>query len=167
MIISAIAVTNKNRAIGFKNKLLWNLPPDLAHFKRITSGHTVIMGSNTFLSLGLPLPNRINIVISRKKDLAAPGCIVVTSTKEALERAKTEEEKNSNHQKEIFIIGGASIYSQMMPYTKKLYLTIVEDESVEADTFFPDYSEFKIINESKTQEYKGLKFKFIELIREK
>lgn len=165
MIISAIAVTNKNRAIGFKNKLLWNLPPDLEHFKKITSGHTIIMGGNTFISLGRPLPNRVNIVITKNKDFSAPGCIIVSSPEESLERAKIEEEKLDNDHKEIFVIGGASIYSQLLPQTKKIYLTIVDDEAAEADTFFPDYSEFKITNESETQEYNGLKFKFLELAR--
>ena len=165
MTISAIAVTNKNRAIGFKNKLLWNLPPDLEHFKKITSGHTVIMGGNTFASLGRPLPNRVNIVITKNKDLVEPGCIIVSSPDEALERAKAEEEKLPTEQKEIFVIGGASIYAQLLPRVEKLYLTIVDDETAEADTFFPDYSEFKITNESETQEYNGLKYKFIELTR--
>lgn len=166
MTISAIAVTNKNRAIGFKNKLLWKLPPDLEHFKNITSGHTVIMGSNTFISLGRPLPNRVNIVINKNKDFKAPGCIVVFSLEEALRRAKAEEEKLENEQKEIFIIGGGSIYTQMLPNVEKLYLTIVDDEPAEVDSYFPDYSEFKkIIKESEVQEYNGLKYKFIELAR--
>jgi len=166
MTISAIAVTNKNRAIGFKNKLLWKLPPDLEHFKKITSGHTVIMGGNTFISLGRPLPNRVNIVITKNKDLSMLGCIVVSSPEEALERAKAEEEKLENDHKEIFIIGGASIYAQLLPHVEKLYLTIVDDETAEADTYFPDYSEFKkIISESEMQEYNGLKYKFVELTR--
>lgn len=163
MIISAIAVTNKNRAIGFKNKLLWNLPPDLAHFKKITSGHTVIMGGNTYLSLGRPLPERTNIVVTKIRNFSAPGCVVVFSLEEALERAKTEEEKLENDHKEIFVIGGASIYAQLLPYVEKLYLTIVDDEPAEVDTYFPDYSEFKITSESETKEHNGLKFKFIEL----
>lgn len=165
MTISAIAVTNKNRAIGFQNKLLWKLPPDLEHFKKITAGHTVIMGGNTFLSLGRPLPNRVNIVITKNKDFAAPGYIIVSSPEEALERAKTEEEKLENAHKEIFVIGGASIYIQMLPRVEKLYLTIVDDEPAEVDTYFPDYAEFRITNESETQKYNGLKYKFIELAR--
>ncbi|MFA5413135.1 MAG: dihydrofolate reductase [Patescibacteria group bacterium] len=165
MTISAIAVTNKNRAIGFKNKLLWKLPPDLEHFKKITAGHTIIMGGNTYLSLGRPLPNRVNIVITKNKDFSAPGCIIVSSPDESLTRAKAEEEKLVNTQKEIFVIGGASIYAQMLAVVNKLYLTIVDDATIEADTYFPDYSEFKITNESENQEYSGLKYKFIELVR--
>jgi dihydrofolate reductase len=166
MTISAIVVTNKNRAIGFQNKLLWKIPPDLEHFKKITAGHTVIMGSNTFASLGRPLPNRVNIVITKNKDFAAPGCIIVFSLEEALERAKTEEEKLENAHKEIFVIGGSSIYTQTLPHTEKLYLTIVNDDPPEVDSYFPDYSEFKkIIKESEVYEYSGLKYKFIELVR--
>jgi dihydrofolate reductase len=166
MQISAIAVTNKNRAIGFKNKLLWNLPPDLEHFKKITAGHTVIMGSNTFVSLGRPLPKRTNIIITKNKELNAPGCVIVSSPEEAILKAKEEERKLNGEDGEIFIIGGGSIYTQMLPHTEKLYLTIVEDESKEADTFFPDYSEFKnIIKKSETLEYNGIKYKFIELIK--
>jgi len=124
------------------------------------------MGGNTYLSLGRPLPNRANIVITNIKDFEAPGCIIVFSLEEALERAKAEEEKSATDHKEIFIIGGASIYTQMLPHVQKLYLTIVDDEPAEVDTYFPDYSEFKkIISESETQEYNGLKFKFIELTR--
>jgi dihydrofolate reductase len=166
LIISAIAVTNKNRAIGFKNKLLWHIPSDLEHFKKITSNHAVIMGGNTYLSLGRPLPKRTNIVVTNIKNFAAPGCIVAFSLNEALERAKAEEEKIENDHKEIFVIGGASIYAQMLDMVNKLYLTIVDDTTIEADTYFPDYAEFKkIISESETQEYNGLKFKFIELTR--
>ena len=165
MTISAIAVTNKNRAIGFKNKLLWNLPPDLEHFKKITAGHTVIMGSNTFISLGRPLPRRTNIVITRNKNFEAPGCIVVSSPEEAIARAKEEEKKLNGEDGEIFVIGGGSIYTQMLPYTEKLYLTIVDDKLAEADAFFPNYSEFKITKESEDQTYNGIKYKFIELTR--
>ena len=83
-----------------------------------------------------------------------------------MERAKAEEEKLPTEQKEIFVIGGASIYAQLLPRVEKLYLTIVDDETAEADTFLPDYSEFKkIISESEMQEYNRLKYKFIELTR--
>lgn len=166
MLISAIAVTNKNRAIGFKNKLLWNLPPDLEHFKKITAGHTVIMGGNTFISLGRPLPRRTNIIITKDKNFKALGCVIVYSPEEALARAKDEEKKLNGENGEIFVIGGGSIYTQMLPYAEKLYLTIVDDEPAEVDALFPDYSEFKkIISESEKQEYNGIKYKFIELTR--
>jgi len=158
-MISMIAVTNEKRAIGFENKLLWDIPDDLRHFRDITFGHTVVMGSKTFESLGRALPNRTNIVIAKEKDYEASGCIVVNSIEDALEMAK-KEEKND----EIFIIGGGSIYQQFLPYAEKLYLTIVEDDP-KADTFFPDYSEFKNLLSEEKHEYNGLKYKFIELTR--
>lgn len=154
-----IVVTNEKRAIGCDNKLLWDIPDDLQHFKEITFGHTVVMGSLTFESLGRPLPNRINIVIAKEKDYEAPGCIVVHSIEDALETAK-KEEKNG----EIFIIGGGSIYKQMLPFAEKLYITMVDDDP-KADTYFPDYSEFKNLLSEEHHEYNGLKYKYIELTR--
>src|SRR5665647_361593 len=103
-IISEIAAVCKNRGIGKNNDLLFKIPEDLKHFKEITKGHAVLMGYNTYLSLGMPLPDRANIVLSPDKDLSIEGCIVVDSIDEALDEAK-KTEKN-----EIFIIGGASIY---------------------------------------------------------
>ncbi len=165
VMISIIAVTNKNRAIGYKNRLLWDIPDDLKHFKKITAGHVIIMGNRTFESLGHPLPNRVNIIITRNKNYKAPGCIVVYSLEEALETGKKEEAMLGNKEKEVFIIGGGSVYSQIIPYADKLYLTIVDNEPKNADTFFPDYSEFKKIIKEEKKEYNGLKYKFIELKR--
>ncbi|MFH1744542.1 MAG: dihydrofolate reductase [bacterium] len=159
MTISIIVVIGKNREIGFQNRLLWDLPRDMEHFKKATTGHTVIMGSKTYESIGNPLPERTNVVIAIEKDYEAEGCLVTHSIEEALETAKREE-KNG----EIFIIGGASIYKQMLPYADKLYLTIVND-APEADTFFPDYSEFKnIVSEQETED-QNLKLKFLELTK--
>ncbi len=165
-MVSMISITNKNRAIGYNNQLLWDIPYDLEHFKDITAGHVVIMGDKTFESLGSPLPNRTNIIITRDKNYKAPECIIVYSLEEAIEVGKKEEAKLGNVKEEVFIIGGGSIYAQMLPYTDKLYLTIVDDEPKKVDTFFPDYSEFKnLISESKEYEHNGLKYKFIELTK--
>jgi dihydrofolate reductase len=165
-MISMISVTNKNRAIGYKNQLLWDIPHDLEYFKEITNGHVVIMGDKTFESLGRPLPNRTNIIVTRDKDYKAPDCIIVHSLEKALEAGKKKEARLGNMAEEVFIIGGGSIYAQMLPFTDKLYLTIVDDEPGNADTFFPDYSEFKnLISESEEYEYNGLKYKFIELTK--
>lgn len=165
-MVSTICITNKKRAIGYNNKLLWDIPDDLKHFKKITRGHVIIMGDKTFESLGGPLPNRINIIITKDKDYKAPKCVIVYSLEGALERGKKEEAKLGNKTEEIFIIGGGSIYTQMLPFTDKLYLTIVDDEPENADTFFPDYSEFKnIISESEEYEHNDLKYKFIELTK--
>lgn len=159
MKISIIVVIGKNREIGCNNQLLWNLPEDMKRFKNITTGHTVIMGSKTFESIGGALPERNNIVIAFGKDYNAPGCTVVTSIDEAVETAK-KQEKNG----ETFIIGGGSIYKQFLPLTDKLYLTIVDD-APEADTFFPDYSEFKNIVFEEGLETDNYKLTFLELTK--
>lgn len=153
-MISAIA--RKDRAIGFKNALLWHIPEDFKHFKETTMGHAVIMGENTYRSIGRPLPNRTNIVLSLDPNFSPEGCIVVQSIEEALEKAREVERD------EIFIIGGASIYRQFLPYADRLYLTLVEGD-FEADTFFPDYSEFtKVLSERKEDNGK-YQFSFVVL----
>ncbi|MEO6980465.1 MAG: dihydrofolate reductase, partial [Mucilaginibacter sp.] len=104
------------------------LPNDLKHFKAVTSGHTVIMGRKTYESVGKPLPNRRNIIITRQ-DIAIEGCEVVNSIKAALELCRTE--------REVFIVGGAEIYKQSMHLTDRIYLTVVHKQ-FEADSFFPE-----------------------------
>lgn len=115
--------------IGFDNQLLWHLPKDLKHFKDITSGHPIIMGRKTYESIGKPLPNRTNIVVSRKKDWFEEGILIVGSIKEALKFAKKIDE-------EVFVIGGGNIYEQTMEVVDKLEVTLVKAD-LEADTFFP------------------------------
>jgi len=159
-MISIIAIVAKNRAIGFKNKLLYNIPEDLKHFQSITTGHTVIMGENTFHSLNdKPLPNRINIVLTLNQKFSAPGCLTAYSIEQAVKLAKAQ---NTG---EIFIIGGGMIYKQFLPLADKLYLTIVDDEPAQADTFFPDYSEFKNILSQEKHHYGGYDLTFVELTR--
>lgn len=119
----------ENNEIGSDNQLLWHLPKDLKHFKEITSGHPVIMGRKTYESIGKPLPNRTNIVVSRKKDWFEEGILIVGSIKEAVKFAKKIDE-------EIFIIGGGTIYDQTMEIVDKLEVTLVK-ANLEADTFFP------------------------------
>lgn len=115
--------------IGFDNQLLWHLPKDLKHFKDITSGHPIIMGRKTYESIGKPLPNRTNIVVSRKKDWFEEGILIVGSIKEALKFAKKIDE-------EVFVIGGGNIYEQTMEVVDRLEVTLVKAD-LEADTFFP------------------------------
>jgi len=136
--ISLIAAISKGkRALGFQNKLLWKIEGDLPRFKQLTTGHPIIMGRKTYESIGRPLPNRTNIVVSRSGNVTEKeGLVVVDSIEKALDIAKSEDDQ------EIFVIGGGEIYRQSLPFTDRLYLTIVEDEP-EADTFFPDYSNFK------------------------
>jgi dihydrofolate reductase len=123
-----VAIANHN-AIGKDNRLLCHLPGDLKRFKEITSGHTVIMGRNTYFSLPKgALPNRRNIVLSFD-DESFEGCETARSVEDALQRCQGEEK--------VFFIGGASIYHQTYPFVDKLYLTMVH-EDFEADTFFPE-----------------------------
>lgn len=156
--ISLIAAVAKDRGIGYKNKLLVHLPPDLKHFKKTTTGHTVIMGQTTYESMGGALPNRTNVILTNDENFKAPGCVILYSLEDALEYIDKSDED------EMFFIGGASIYRQSIKYADKLYLTVI-DKEFEADTFFPDYSNFKVISQSEEQEYEGIKFKYLELIK--
>jgi dihydrofolate reductase len=153
-IISAIC--ESNRGIGKANTLLWDIKSDMAHFKRLTTGHVVIMGERTYHSMGRALPNRINIVITDNRSFEAPNVLVTYSLEEALEVGKLHE------QEEVFIIGGGSIYTQMLPFTDRLYLTLVDGE-YDADTFFPAYDEFtKVIEEERGSEGEYT-FRFVTL----
>ncbi|MBA4319713.1 MAG: diacylglycerol kinase [Flavobacterium sp.] len=156
--ICLIAAVAENRAIGKDNKLLWHIPRDLKRFKEVTSGHPVIMGLKTYESLGKPLPRRTNIVLFPEKGKKIEGCIVCNSIEDAIRTAK---EKDSD---EIFIIGGGMVYAQTIGLADKLYLTIVEGK-YEADTFFPDYSDFKKVVFEQSEEADGYKYKFLELER--
>ena len=132
-MISIIAAVAKDRAIGYKNKLIYWLPNDLKRFKALTTGHTIIMGRNTFLSLPKgALPNRRNIVLSRSAK-AFEGCDVYASLEEALQHCTKDED--------IYIIGGASVYQQALPIADRLCLTEIDDTPAEADTFFPPYAD--------------------------
>ena len=156
-----VALSRKRRAIGNADKLLWHIPDDLKRFKQLTLGHPVIMGRKTFDSimtyLGKPLPERTNIVVTRS-DLQMEGIIVCNSLEEALEKAHAIE---SN---EIHIGGGSEIYTQTLPYTDRLYLTLVDDEP-EADTFFPEYNEFTKVISSEKRDYSGLSYEWLTLER--
>lgn len=137
--ISIIVAIASNRAIGKDNRLLWHLSDDLKRFKKLTTGHTLIMGRNTFLSLpNGALPNRRHIVISDIAGETFEKCEMARSIDEALELAGTVEE--------CFVIGGGMVYSQFLPLAGKLYLTQVH-ASFEADTFFPeiDFSRWKAL----------------------
>ena len=134
-MITIIAAVARNCAIGYKNKLIYWLPNDLKRFKALTTGHTIIMGRNTYLSLPKgALPNRRNIVLSRSvKDF--PGCDVYPSLEEALKHCSPDED--------IYVIGGASVYRQALPIADRLCLTEIADTPAEADTFFPPYDDWQ------------------------
>lgn len=138
-MISLIVAMDKNRGIGKENNLLAHISEDLRYFKRVTDGHTIVMGYNTYMSLPKrPLPNRKNIVLTTK-DIKLDGALVVNSIEELLKLLNTDEE--------TFICGGASIYNQMLPYADKLYITHIFNE-FEADTYFPEITDEWEISES-------------------
>ncbi len=130
-MVSVIVAVAENGVIGDKNSLLWHISEDLRNFKRVTSGHPVVMGRKTFESLGRPLPNRTNVVITRQ-DIDIEGCEVVHSLDEALAMFAAEEE--------VFVIGGAQIYREAMPRADRFYLTRVH-HAYEGDTSFPEWNE--------------------------
>ena len=158
--ISIIVAIAENFAIGKNNDLLFHLPNDLKHFKEITSGHTIIMGRNTLLSLPKwPLPNRRHIIVTDKKDDIFEGCETVFSIDEAIEKVKNEDE--------AFIIGGGMIYKQFFPIAGKLYLTLVH-KPFDADIFFPEinYSEWNEISREDFNDKKnGFKYSYLNLER--
>lgn len=139
--IALIWAMARNRVIGRGNALPWRLPADMRHFKTLTTGHPVIMGRKTFESLGRPLPNRTNIVITRDPGYAPPGCLVAYSVDEALAEAV---QHTSSDDAEIFVIGGENLYAQMLPRADRLYVTLVEAD-VDGDAWFPafDWQEWR------------------------
>ena len=145
-MISIIVGTSENRVIGHLNKIPWYLPRDLRHFSTTTKGHTVIMGRNTYESIvtrnGKPLPERNNIVVTRQKDFNAPGCAVVHSLDEALEKSPKNEE--------VFVIGGSQLYNEALPIADRLYITIIHTV-IEGDAFFPEFNkaDWKVTSEQR------------------
>ncbi|WP_196885523.1 dihydrofolate reductase [Aureivirga sp. CE67] len=129
-MITLIAAIGKNNELGKDNQLIWRLSTDLKRFKRLTTGHVVIMGRKTYASMNKPLPNRTNIVITRNPDFTAEGCIVVSSLEEALKEAKKYDENP-------FIVGGGEIYRLAMSIADVLEITYVH-HTFEADAFFPE-----------------------------
>ncbi len=144
MNINIIVAASKNNIIGKDNDLIWHLSADLKRFKRLTTGHTIIMGRKTFESIGRPLPNRTSVIITTQTDYKAEGCIVVHSLEEALQFAQKEEE--------VFIIGGGSIYKQAMPLADKIFFTLIHD-TFEGDTFFPaiDQQQWTVVQQEDHQ----------------
>ena len=127
---SLVVAMARNRVIGRDNALPWRLPAELAHFKRVTMGHPIIMGRRTYESIGRPLPGRMNIVVSRNRGFVAPGCTVVDSLEKAYEAAGDAEE--------VSIIGGTSLFEAALPTADCIHLTEVEAE-ISGDTWFPDF----------------------------
>ena len=126
-MIKIIVATSRNRVIGNDNTLIWHLPADLKNFKRLTTGSAIIMGRKTYESIGKPLPNRRNIIITRDENYKVDNCEIVNSLEESLLLCNSD----------CFIIGGGEIYKQVLPIADEIYLTLI-DEVFEGDTYFPE-----------------------------
>lgn len=144
MTKSIIVAMGKEREIGVGPSLPWRIPEDMRRFKELTTGHTIIMGRKTYESIGKPLPNRTNIIVTKNQNYEAPGCIVVHSLDEALEKTDPGEE--------VFVIGGATIYKQTLPVADKMYVTEVDEIYPDADVFFPEFdlNEWQLVQETGT-----------------
>lgn len=162
-LMNMIVAVDKNWAIGYKNNLLVRIPADQRFFREKTTGKVIIMGRKTLESFpgGQPLKNRTNIVITQKKDYDANGAIVVHSLEEALEYVK------DYNRKDVYVIGGASIYEQMLPFCDIAYVTKI-DYTYEADAYFPNLDEkeeWKIVAETNEQTYYDLEYVFFKYER--
>ena len=133
-MLSAIVAKSINNAIGKDNKLLWKIPDDMKRFKKLTTGHTIIMGRKTFESIGRVLPNRLNVILTRDPNYKVddPNVKIVGGI--------SDLEEYINDENENFVIGGAMIYNLLMPYVKKMYVTQINKE-FDGDTFFPRIDE--------------------------
>jgi dihydrofolate reductase len=164
-IIAAVVAIGRNRELGKGNKLIWHIPDDLKRFKKLTLGHPIIMGRKTFESivamLGKPLPERTNIVITRDKKWGYGGVLVADSLERALELAKEQPGAE-----EIHIGGGAQVYEQALSKIDKLYLTLIDAETPDADSYFPAYKkDFTKKTFEEEHEWNGLKYRFVDLER--
>jgi len=157
--ISAMAAVSDNKVIGKNNDLLFHIPEDFARMRRITTGHPLVMGRKTFESIGRPLPNRTNIVITRDSNYKAEGIVVVRSLEEGIAQAKLSPGSD-----EIFIFGGGQVWAEAMPHIDRLYLTVVH-KTVDGDAFFPDYSEFSKVLEKEDHTFEDISYTFLTLER--
>lgn len=152
MIISAMVAVGENNVIGKNNDIPWRLPNDWAYLRRITMGHSIILGRKNYESIGKPLDGRKNIILTKNKNYKAEGCHIAYSIKDALSKCEGEE---------VFILGGEEIYQQFLPYTQKLYITKIH-ATFEGDRYFPEidislwkeiYTEKGIQNDRNPYEY--------------
>jgi dihydrofolate reductase len=161
-MISIIVACSENNVIGKDNGLIWRLSNDLKRFKALTTGHAIVMGRKTFESIGRPLPNRRNIILSKNLE-SMEGCEIMRSADEVLELAKSTDE-------ELFIIGGGQVYEQLLPFADKLYLTLVHIVA-EGDTFFPALNRdewTEVARESfKADEKNEFDYEFVDYLRRK
>lgn len=139
-MLSVIVAIDENNLMGSNNDLPWHLPNDLKRFKQITTGHTIIMGRKTYESIGRPLPNRKNIIITRNKNFNAEGCIVIHSWEEIRQYIEEEDE--------VFLIGGADLIKQKLHQVDRIYLTVIH-ETFNGDIYFPklNLDEWELVEE--------------------
>jgi dihydrofolate reductase len=164
--INIIAAIGLGSELGYKNKLLCDLPNDLRHFKELTQGNICVMGRKTYQSLGKPLTNRINVILSHKKNFNIHhGVYVYHSVQDVLR----EYENYSNKEAELFICGGEEIYKQFIPYADKMYITVIDYVFDKADTFFPSFnlSDWKVVESiaNKADENHAYDFHFVKYER--
>lgn len=162
MRINAIVAMSDNRVIGRHNQLLWHLPADMRHFKKLTMDKPILMGRKTWQSIGRALPGRCNVVITRELNFQACGCVVANSIDTALAAVSYSDE--------IFVIGGGILYEQMLPQVDRLYLTIVHHQ-FDGDAYFPEldmneWIELEHIDHTSDEEHK-YSYSFITLERKK
>jgi dihydrofolate reductase len=153
--LAILAAIGKNRVIGKNGKLPWHISDDLKRFKRLTTGHAVLMGRKTYESIGRPLVNRRNVVLTHRP---IPGVETYGSLDEALQALASEER--------VFVIGGATLYSQLIEFADELYLTMVSTD-VEGDAFFPPYEHLleKVFREGNREEHDS--FTFVDYVKRK
>jgi dihydrofolate reductase len=153
--LSIIVAMSSNRVIGVNNTLPWHLSDDLKHFKSLTTGHTIIMGRKTYESIGRPLPNRRNIVISRNSNTFYEGVEVVHNLEDAF--------SISTNDKEVFVIGGSNIYEQALSFVDQLYITEIKKSFI-GDAFFPEINKQIWIEYSRDDHITndGLEFSFVK-----
>lgn len=164
--MNAIVVADRSWAIGRDGGLLFSLPTDMKRFRSLTMGGAVILGRKTLESFpgGRPLPKRKNIVITRRKDLQVEGAVVVSSLAEALDAA------GDTPPDQIWVIGGGSVYTALLERCKRVYLTKVDAQAEDPDTFFPNLDKlpgWEVEHESEPVEENGLTFRFVEYINRK
>lgn len=159
-MISLMVAHDPNRVIGKDNQLPWHIPEDLAYFKKHTIGKGMVMGRNTFESIGRPLPKRRNIIVTRNESYVAEGADIVHSLKDAIELAKEVHD-------EIMVIGGEQIFRSILPDADRLYITLIK-KSFDGDTFFPDYGdEWLLTSESEEQVSNGIPFSYLVFDRKR
>ncbi|MEH7388572.1 dihydrofolate reductase [Bacillus sp. JJ1521] len=160
-MISLLVAMDKNQLIGKDNDLPWRLPADLAYFKRVTMGHPIFMGRKTYDSIGRPLPGRENIIVTRDTSYEAEGCKVIHSIDDIVKMSEETE-------KELFVIGGAEIFKEILRHSDRLYITEIEEE-FEGDTYFPafDKTEWKVISKEKGIKDEKNPYEYTFLVYEK